>query len=339
MSRPLEKFIRGIRNPGDAINHFIKPYKYRNAVVAGTSRVELGTPIFERDWDLCIILDTCRVDAIRQIADEYSYIDGVDWTLSVGGSSPEWMAHTFSSKWRDTLQDTAYLTANAWVEKVLEDRLQPGGKYHNFRILRSLREYGDWDLINTTELSRLEKIWKYVPEEEKVGEENDPHGLLQGGAPPRYLSDRAIAVGREFEHDRLVLHYMRPHAPYIYHLNEDQEAKPLHKDPFEFLQETGKKEQVWNSYLNELRYVLDDLEILLSNIDAQKVVISADHGEAFGEYGVYNHHSGSLHPKIRFVPWIVTSASDTGSYSPRIEPVEQGNVSTDDTLRALGYKM
>jgi hypothetical protein len=249
------------------------------------------------------------------------------------------MAHTFSSKWRDTLQDTAYLTANAWIEKVLEDRLQPSDKYHNFRILRSLREYGDWDLIHTTELGRLEKIWTYVPEAEKVGEEDDPRGLLQGGAPPRYVTERAISVGREFDYDRLIVHYMQPHAPYIYHLREDQEVKPMHKDPLGFLRETGKKNQVWNAYLNELRYVLDDLEVLLSNIDAEKVVISADHGEAFGEYGVYEHHSGSLHPKIRFVPWIVTSANDTGSYSPQIEPVEQSGVSTDDTLKALGYKM
>ena len=335
-----EQIIKGIRNPRAAIEYLIKPKsRYRNGVVAATSKVPLGTSIFNRDWDLCIILDTCRVDAIRQVADEYSYIDDVDRIVSVGGSSPEWMAHTFDTKWRDTLQETAYLTSNAWIDKVLNDRLQPSDKYYDFRILASLREFGDWDLVQTDQVGRLERIWKYVPEEETVGEEHDPRGLLQGGSPPRYVTDRAIAVGREFEYDRLILHYMQPHAPYTGALREERELKSFYKDPFTFLQEAGNKKRVWNAYLDELRYVLDDLEILLSNIDAEKVVISADHGEAFGEYSVYNHHSGSLHPKIRFVPWIVTSATDTESYSSQIEPIPQNNISVENNLEALGYKM
>lgn len=334
-----DQLAKGIRNPKDAISYLTQPRRYRSAVVAATSRVPLGTSIFDRDWDVCVVLDTCRVDAIRQLADEYSFIHEVDRAVSVGGSSPEWMAQTFSAARGETLEDTAYLTSNAWIEKVLDDQLRPGDKYHNYRILKYLREYGDWNLARSAQLGRLEKIWKYVPEEKKVGEESDPHDLRQGGAPPRYVTDRAIAVWRKFDYDRLILHYMQPHAPYINHMRSSQKLADVHKDPFGFLEETGDKKTVWDAYLNELRCVLDDLRLLLSNIDAERVIISADHGEAFGEYGISAHHSGSLHPKIRFVPWIVTSATDTGSYSPQIEPIEHGDVSTDETLKALGYKM
>jgi hypothetical protein len=38
---------------------------------------------------------------------------------------------------------------------------------------------------------------------------------------------------------------------------------------------------VWEAYLDNLRYVLDNIEELLQNVDG-KVVISADHGELFG---------------------------------------------------------
>jgi len=334
-----EKLIKGIHNPADAFRHLFKPYRYRYPVVAATSKVPLGTSIFSRDWDVCILLDTCRVDAIRQIADEYSYVDGVDSIVSRGGSSPEWMAHSFRSEFRDELEDTAYITSNAWIEKVLEDRLRPNDKYHDYRILSSLREYGEWDLIDPAELGRLEKVWKYVPEDEQLGEESDPKELRQGGAPPRYVTDRAIAVGREFDYDRLILHYMQPHSPYTNRLRAGEESEYFHKYPSDYLKEGGEREKVWNAYLDELRYVLDDIELLLSNIDADKVVISADHGEAFGEFGVYQHHSGSLHPKIRFVPWVVTSASDTGTYSPQTEPSARTKASADDQLRALGYKM
>jgi len=339
MRAPGEQLIKGLRNPVAAIDYLFKPKRrFRNAVIATTSKKPLGRSIFDRDWDLFIILDTCRVDAIRQVADEYLYIDSIDRAASVGGSSPEWMAHTFDTKWRNELQNTAYLTSNAWIEKVLDGRLRPTGKYHDWQILSSLREFGDWNLVYPDEVGRLERIWKYISKEEKLGRERDPQELRQGGSPPRYVTDRAIAVGREFEYDRLILHYMQPHAPYTGGLRDGQELKSFEKDPFSVLQETGKKEQVWNAYLDELRYVLDDLELLISNIDAEKVVISADHGEAFGEYGIYRHHSGSLHPKIRFVPWIVTSATDTRSYSSQIEPSVQEDMSTDNILKALGYK-
>lgn len=332
-----EQFIKGVHNPGKAIDYLFK-HKYRDAVVAATSRVPLGTPIFDRDWDLHIILDTCRVDAMRQVADEYQYIDDVDRIISVGGSSPEWIAHTFSTKWRDQLQNTAYLTSNAWIDMVLDDRLRPNGHLHDVDLLSRLRRFGDWDLVRSGDVGRLERIWEYIPDDGRTNDEDDPHGLLQGGSPPRYVTDRAITVGREFEYDRMIVHYMQPHAPYTSSLKEGDNPQPFEKGPFEFLRETGNKGQVWNAYLDELRYVLDDLEILLSNIDAEKVIISADHGEAFGEYNIYNHHTGSLHPKIRFVPWVVTSATDNGTYSPQTGSFGQTSASTNEILEALGYK-
>lgn len=54
---------------------------------------------------------------------------------------------------------------------------------------------------------------------------------------------------------------------------------------------------MWNRYLDELQWALSSIEILLRNIDAEKVVISADYGEAFGEYGIIGHLSGSLNQR------------------------------------------
>lgn len=101
-------------------------------------------------------------------------------------------------------------------------------------------------------------------------------------------------------------------------------------------------ETVWNSYLADLRYVLDDVELLLKNLDADTVIISADHGEAFSEYGVHGHEIGSFHPKVRTIPWVETSAVDEETYLPTIEaPETESELSTDEVeeqLSALGYK-
>jgi len=326
-----------MRNPIGAVRHATMPL-YRNSAVAFTSHVPLGAHVLRQDWDLLIILDTCRVDALREIAREYEFIERIDDVWSIGGSSPEWMVHTFDSAWRDSLKNTAYLTSNAWAERVLEDRLAPGDAYTGHEIIERLRRFGEWDLIDPAHLGRFEKIWKYVPENEKSTGRQDPAGLMPGGAPPEYVTDRGIAVGREGDHDRLILHYMQPHAPYS--ANAIREKRGLYEyeeSPFSYLNDSGDRNTVWTSYLDELRYVLDEISSLLKNIDAEKVVVSADHGEAFGEYSVYNHHTGSIHPKIRKVPWVTTSATDTRTRSTHIEPRERDSVSVEDTLGALGY--
>lgn len=48
--------------------------------------------------------------------------------------------------------------------------------------------------------------------------------------------------------------------------------------------------------------VLDEVELFLNNINANKVVISSDHGETFGELGFYGHPAGCPHPVVKKVP-------------------------------------
>jgi glucan phosphoethanolaminetransferase (alkaline phosphatase superfamily) len=160
---------------------------------------------------------------------------------------------------------------------------------------------------------------------------------VDGATPPRYLTERAINVGRNHSFDRMILHYHQPHNPYA--------AKALEEDRELFEYETHFRldpKKAWESYLADLRYVLDDVELLLDNIDAERVVISSDHGEAFGEYGIYGHPIGSLHPHVRTVPWAVTTASDKGTLIPDIlrpfESEEASDRDVDETLEALGYK-
>jgi hypothetical protein len=96
---------------------------------------------------------------------------------------------------------------------------------------------------------------------------------------------------------------------------------------------------VWESYRENLRYVLDDVELLLENLDAGTVVISADHGNAMGQWGQYGHPGGVPIAPLRNVPWVETMATDTGSYDP--EPEEGRKSATTDEVRSrlkdLGY--
>ena len=337
MFPPIRQIEKGLRNPLQALLYVVTP-AVRNSTVGLTSRITWGTNIFERDWDVCIILDTCRVDALKTVASEYGFIQSVDEIWSVGGSSAEWMVHTFDTEWNEVLTDTAYLTSNAWAQKIIDDQLQPGKGFDNDNLSR-LRHFGDYNPIEKEELGLLEHVWKYVSQEDEIYEQHGvPDELIAGGTSPQYVTDRGIDVVRSENYNRVILHYTQPHRPYLSHrFSESRDLYRYETKPFEYLRNGGERQTVWESYLDDLRWVLDDVEILLQNIDAGRVVISADHGEAFGEFGIYGHSSGSIHPQVRRVPWVVTTATNTESYSPEITPSKEAGVSASENLEALGY--
>lgn len=292
-------------------------HQYVGTAMTIFSRYPIGTNVYELEWDVLLILDTCRVDALKEVAPEYDFIDEVGSIISVGSSSSEWMANTFTEEYRDEVENTVYVSANAFAQRVLHGRDFPdstrGVSWSNWKTLT------DQDLLN------LDQPWKYAP--------NPSHGHIR----PEYTTDRAIANAREYDPDRLIVHYSQPHPPYT--ANADREGRELRdyeKDHRSYLRNGGDFDKVWNAYLDNLRMVLDEVEIVLDNIDADTVAISADHGEAFGEWGIYWHMIGLPHPKLKRVPWVVTTATDTGEYEPTVTP---GGPSKDvnQHLKDLGY--
>jgi hypothetical protein len=317
----------GLRNPRRAMQ-----YAARRAGIQASSRGYLGTHVLTRDWDVLVLLDTCRVDALRAVADEYPFLGDVGHIRSVGASSAEWIGATFDRKWANELRNTAYLACNGYADFILE----AGGSPERF-IGPAPPDYfqqGKWNFARASDLGRLEHIWRY-----ERGDEESRLGHDEGHTPPRYVTDRAIAVGREFDFDRVIVHYSQPHSPYVSNaLEEERELHEYERNPFEYLESGGERKRILKAYLDDLRYVLDDVEVLLENIDAEGVMISADHGEAFGEHGVYGHPIGSLHPAVRYVPWAETVGTDSGAYTPQFKPTEASERDVDETLRALGYR-
>jgi len=42
-------------------------YPYIGLWYTLTSRLTVGTNLYKREWDVAVILDTCRVDALREL--------------------------------------------------------------------------------------------------------------------------------------------------------------------------------------------------------------------------------------------------------------------------------
>lgn len=261
-----------------------------------------GTNVFDREWDVLVLLDACRVDLAVEVAPQYPFLDTPDTLTSVGSSSLDWLQRTFTPERRPVMSDTAYVTGNPFSYRVLD---------------------GEHLLV-------LDEVWRYAWDDER------------GTIPARPVTDRAIATARTQHPDRLIIHYMQPHLPSIPQpLSEGMNRETLGQgagweSPWKRLRHGDLSiETVWTAYRANLEYVLEDVQLLLENLDADRAIISADHGNAAGEYGVYGHPQVPL-SVVRTVPWYETSGRDEHTYEPALER-EDGNGDVAEKLAALGY--
>lgn len=280
-----------------------------------------GERIYDREWDALIVLDACRCDLLREVArtGEYPFLDpGFETFPSAGSMSAEWMAKNFGPDQDSETAVTAYVSGNPFTRD-----------------------------LNPERFALLDEVWQYGWDDEF------------GGVKPRPVTERAIAAGRDVDSDRLIVHYLQPHVPF----RSMQDVAIDWGDPAENFgvkdgaagDDRGPWQQyrdgdlshgrLWRAYRDNLEWVLEDLKLLLSNLDAETVVITADHANAMGEWWCYGHPDYVPVPALKEVPWVVTSATDEETFQPTLTPPEgdtngdeMDNRAINDRLSALGYK-
>lgn len=259
------------------------------------------TKIFEEDWDVLIILDACRPDTLKEVSADYEWLSKINKKYSVGPDSPTWMDKTFAAAGESELSETAYVTANPYSK----------------------------DHAPKESLGKLEEVWRYAWD-------NDI-----GTVPPRPVTDAAIKTIKQ-DYPRVIVHYMQPHFPsiptdlgYKISRNGGEDAQWVWDSQPE---DESAKRDIYSAYQDNLRYVLDEVDILLNNSDSNRVVVTADHANAFGEHGIWGHPKNQPAPVVLNVPWVVTEATDTGDHQLSDRVKNKSSVDLTDQLEALGYK-
>lgn len=283
-----------------------------------------GHDFYDEDWDLLILLDACRWDLMEEVEDEYEFIETSDNICVHSSHSREFLHKTFMNFdgglierfriWGRIMNDPDDISIfkNYYDER--EDRL-------------SNTSYISWNVF--TSMFDGSKFDEFIP----VGRAKwgDDEQIL----PPREITDRAIENMRRKDSDRTVVHYMQPHTPF-----RNGDTTEVEGSVWDRIQRGEKDyDEAWEEYIDNLRWVLDDVELLLENVDAEKVVISADHGNAIGEFGCYGHRPYVPLPAVKKVPHIETSATDEKTYGPDIDELENANQNeVEERLKNLGYK-
>lgn len=97
---------------------------------------------------------------------------------------------------------------------------------------------------------------------------------------------------------RFIIHYMQPHFP---HENQQDITKDLWN---KFRLGERSEEDLRNIYGENYEYVIEKGVLEALQKLEGKTIISADHGQLLGEYGLYGHPSHLKVKELVEVPWI-----------------------------------
>jgi len=251
--------------------------------------------INSKTWNFLIILDACRFDLFAE--NIYDYLDGhLIKAYSPASYTTQWLEKT----WTRVYLDITYISATPYVNSFIPlCRFDPRKKFSE--IIDAWKLYWDWKYC-TVPPWKVNKLTMLI------------------------LKVKGLRKAQKFQKRRFVIHYVQPHAPYL------NERTPLFLPPYarysedSMLRKRGelgkgiplplmiiaylynmfkKKDYVdeilRKAYVSNLRTVLKYVADLITEIDGP-IIITSDHGELLGEYGIYFHPFDIPLPELRIVP-------------------------------------
>jgi len=274
-----------------------RAWKYLWQQLPSPKSGNLFNRIERTDWDLLVILDACRFDTLRAVSD----CCVVGKAISPASSTPEFLRQASE---RGVFDDTTYVSANPQV------------KNHPPTI--------DSNIVDVSE-TRWETGLGTVPLVDILGE-----------------SEERLRKG-----NRVVAHTLQPHYPHVCELDGRTRPVPngLHPTQRDVLTPNTQFQAVLANGLIDLGEARDSYRIAAEHAwhrasetamdlskDGYTVIITADHGELFGEWGFVEHPVGVRIQELVSVPWV--------QFNPDMYLRDQdAKHSADERLEALGYKV
>ena len=265
-----------------------------------------GYDVLRESWDNLIILDACRADSFAKAFSDVGLKGTLQQRISKGSATNQFVKQNFGLSRND---DVVYVTANPVV-----------------------------DIFAPNRFYQLISVWK------------DGWDEKAGTVLPETVYDYALEAANKYPGKRLIIHFVQPHHPYIdYNLLDDFEGVPvkIRGDPTGIpipAKELKHKREIYKMYSanfyaanglgilregyeNNLRKVLVIAKDLVQKLPG-KSVLTADHGEAFGEtlhplipIQLYGHFPNIKIDALAVVPWFICEGMGSSSDDSNVKRV------------------
>jgi len=237
--------------------------------------------VIDEEWDYLILLDACRFDTFAKL----NYLEGdLNKKIAPGSCTIEWARANFI----DYYEDIIYVSSNPYISNA---------EYNNFN--------------GSKHFFKMISVWK------------DSWDYETGTIHPDKMVEASTKALTKYPHKRMIIHFLQPHNPYIGETKiiiEEPEAEKNKKDFNDKFDNTHKFfmlnlwkmvrkgqmpiETVIKAYEDNLILVLKSIEKFIEHLSG-RIVITADHGECFGEKYLYGHPCWVRTKELLEIPWFV----------------------------------
>lgn len=224
-----------------------------------------GFNFLEEDWDYAIVLDACRFDLFEKV----NQIPGVLYRKrSLGSMTNEWVRNAIKSDYKDMV----LVTGNPFLSNA------------NMKKKPFFKNVAAWEIGWDDEL------------------------LV---TPPWTMLDLSKKQVRRFPDKRIIFWFMQPHHPFIHSgIDDDWNMVDMMVNKEKGLKSVWTMvkdgditvDEVWKAYVKNLVLTMPYVEKLVDFLDGN-VVITSDHGNCFGEMGLFCHPKNIHIPPLVDVPY------------------------------------
>ena len=238
-----------------------------------------GFFVLKEEWDNLIILDACRYDLFERKIREWKLKGKLEYRISRGGGTVEFLSENFNEGFSDLLRDIIYITSTPHVNRHLRDTC---------RIVSVWKS--DWNnKLNTVPPDAV--YYKTLKILKKYEDSRLIVHFLQPHYPFLSLCTKNIDIRRKYG--------------ILAGINTGESAyRPLQKGEMSL-------NLFWKYYEENLESVMYYVNKLI-RVMRGKVVVTADHGEALGEkihplvpIKVYGHPGRVRIECLIKVPWFI----------------------------------
>lgn len=278
--------------------------------------------VLEEDWDVLIILDACRYDAFAICSKLLNAKGKLEYRISLASHTSEFIRkHFLNSHSIAFLKDIVYVSANPMVDAALGKYRKYFYKYipiWSFAWNERLVTVPPWE----TAYYALKTYIKTIPNNKRmIVHFLQPHGPFIGPIYghiskcfskeiKNFIKKYIVSATRDSCNKRckstmlaLLNHYVKPLV------------KEGMLNGFLGLNKCFTLEDLVKAYIENLLITLPYVDQLLHTFSG-KIVVTSDHGEAFGEYlhelipiRVIGHFSGIHINALVKVPWYIVENS------------------------------
>lgn len=281
------------------------------------------------NWDWLLVFDACRYDVFKEVYEEF-FEGNLKKARSKGSTTPEWAAKTFTKKF----EDATYMSTNPFIngnKMNLKEFKSADAMHFDWRAVDHFKK-----VINLFELEWNDDIETVPPRKVNMSffriKPNKPTIIhyMQPYAP--YITYKKKGKNQKNKdkessktnftslissklasktNSRNINKLKGRLAPLLEKIlggtqNIFKIRDLLGLEPYGDLDEAlleGGPDFVKKLYRENLKYVSRVASNLVSELNG-RIIITADHGESFGESKLWGHRIGYEEPALKNVPWL-----------------------------------